>query len=98
MNRNKKNFKKGNRYNKFNFNQKNNKYPYFYKKNKKFLDRNNIYYILGEKKPSKPLMAEHLYRIKKKRTGIFFKKPSFKKISYPFHLNLKLIDEYLKKK
>ena len=29
---------------------------------------------------------------------MFFKKPSYKSILYPFHLNLKLINEYLKKK
>ena len=52
MDKNRKNFKKNNKYNKLNFIQKKNKYPYFYKKNKKFLDKNNIYYILGEKKPS----------------------------------------------
>ena len=98
MNKTIKNFKKNNKYKKLNFNRKNNKYPYFYKKNKKFLDKNNIYYLLGEKKPSKPLITEYLHRIKKKRTGIFFKKPSLKNILYPFHLNLKLINEYLKKK
>ena len=95
MNKNTKNFKK---YNKLNFNQKKKKYPYFYKKSKKFLHKNNIYYLLGEKKPSKPLITGYLHRIKKKRIGIFFKKPSFKNILYPFHLNLKLINEYLKKK
>ena len=29
---------------------------------------------------------------------MFFKKPTYKSILYPFHLNLKLINEYLKKK
>ena len=72
---------------------------YFKKKNKNyFYKKNNIYYILGEKKPLKPLITDYLQRNKKIKTGIFFKKPSFNKISYPFHLNLKLIQEYLKKK
>lgn len=64
---------------------------YYYKKK-------DIYYILGEKRPLKPLITEYLHRNKKIKTGIFLKKPSFKKILYPFHLNFKLINEYLKKK
>ena len=60
--------------------------------------KNNIYYILGEKRPKKPLITEYLHRNKKLKTGIFFKTPSSKKILYPFYLNLKLIKEYLKKK
>nr|YP_009420760.1 hypothetical protein [Phytophthora nicotianae]ASO76768.1 hypothetical protein [Phytophthora nicotianae] len=71
MQKNKKNFQKNNKFNKQQFNQKNNKYPYFYKK----FNRN-----------------------KKIKTGIFFKEPTFKTILYPFYLNLKLINEYLKKK
>nr|YP_009645898.1 hypothetical protein [Pseudoperonospora humuli]QBX98969.1 hypothetical protein [Pseudoperonospora humuli] len=72
------------------FKQKNNKY--FYKQ------KNNIYYILGEKKPEKPLTTSYLHRNKKLKIGIFLKTPSLKTILYPFHLNLKLINEYLKKK
>ena len=60
--------------------------------------KNNIYYLLGEKKPEKPLTTEYLHRNKKKKIGMVLKKPSFKKILYPFYLNLKLISEYLKKK
>lgn len=68
-----------------------NRFNYSYKKN-------NIYYILGEKRPKKPLITEYLHRNKKIKTGVFLKTPSFKKIFYPFHLNLKLINEYLTKK
>ena len=42
--------------------------------------------------------TNYLHRNKKLKEGIFLKKPSFKKIIYPFSLNLKLINEYLKKK
>nr|YP_010118090.1 ymf100 [Phytophthora palmivora]QPN54140.1 ymf100 [Phytophthora palmivora] len=93
MQKNKKNYQKNKKFNKQYFNRKNNKYPYFNKKNK-----NNIYYLLGEKKPSKPLTTAYLHRNKKIKTGIFFKKPTFKTILYPFYLNLKLVNEYLKKK
>nr|QTV76724.1 hypothetical protein [Phytophthora palmivora] len=93
MQKNKKNYQKNKKFNKQYFNRKNNKYPYFNKKNK-----NNIYYFLGEKKPSKPLTTAYLHRNKKIKTGIFFKKPTFKTILYPFYLNLKLVNEYLKKK
>ena len=74
------------------FYKKKNKNQFFYKK------KNNIYYILGEKKPEKPLTTAYLQRNKKKKIGMFFKEPSYKTILYPFHLNLKLINEYLKKK
>nr|YP_010394065.1 Ymf100 [Peronospora belbahrii]DAZ88073.1 TPA_asm: Ymf100 [Peronospora belbahrii] len=78
--------------------RKKDQFSRFYKY-KNYLDRkNNIYYILGEQKPSKPLTTAYLHRNKKKKIGIFFKKPSFRTILYPFHLNLKLINEYLKKK
>nr|YP_010394377.1 Ymf100 [Phytophthora kernoviae]UXG56230.1 hypothetical protein [Phytophthora kernoviae]DAZ88385.1 TPA_asm: Ymf100 [Phytophthora kernoviae]DAZ88818.1 TPA_asm: Ymf100 [Phytophthora kernoviae] len=63
-------------------------------KTKKF----NIYYYLGKKKPLKPLTTSYLQRNRKLKTGIFFKEPSFKNILYPFNLNLKLINEFLKKK
>ena len=89
MQKNKENFKKKKIYNKKKFKTKNKNYSY---------KKNNIYYILGEKKPKKPLTTAYLHRNKKIKTGIFFKKPSFKAILYPFYLNLKLINEYLKKK
>nr|YP_010394693.1 Ymf100 [Phytophthora quercina]DAZ89130.1 TPA_asm: Ymf100 [Phytophthora quercina] len=98
MQKKKKNYQKYNKYNKQHFNQKYNKYPYFYKRNNKYSYKNNIYYILGEKKPLKPLTTAYLHRNKKIKIGIFFKKPTFKTILYPFYLNLKLINEYLKKK
>ena len=89
MQKNKENFKKKKIYNKKKFKTKNKNYSY---------KKNNIYYILGEKKPKKPLTTAYLHRNKKIKTGIFFKKPSFKTILYPFYLNLKLINEYLNKK
>nr|YP_010507967.1 hypothetical protein OF270_mgp05 [Phytophthora humicola]UXG56307.1 hypothetical protein [Phytophthora humicola] len=100
MQKNKINFSKNKKFNKQYYKKKNHKYPYFYKKHNKFSykNKNNIYYLLGEKKPLKPLITAYLYRNKKIKTGIFFKKPTFKTILYPFHLNLKLINEYLKKK
>jgi hypothetical protein len=98
MQKNKVNFSKNKKFNKQYYKKKNHKYPYFYKKNNKFSYKNNIYYLLGEKKPLKPLITAYLHRNKKIKTGIFFKKPTFKTILYPFHLNLKLINEYLKKK
>lgn len=77
----------------------------FYKKNLQYRNKNhfyqqknNIYYILGEKKPSKPLTTAYLHRNKKLKIGMFFKKPTLQTSLYPFHLNLKLINEYLKKK
>ena len=83
---------------KYIYNKKYNK-NYFKKKNKNYsYKKNNIYYILGEKKPEKPLTTAYLHRNKKIKTGIFFKKPTFKTILYPFYLNLKLVNEYLKKK
>nr|YP_010394498.1 Ymf100 [Phytophthora pinifolia]DAZ88545.1 TPA_asm: Ymf100 [Phytophthora pinifolia] len=98
MQKNKINFPKNIKFKKQSSKKKNNKFSYFYKRNNKFSYKNNIYYLLGEKKPLKPLITAYLHRNKKKKTGIFFKEPTFKTILYPFHLNLKLIDEYLKKK
>ena len=46
---------------------------YFKQKNKNyFYKKNNIYYILGEKKPLKPLTTDYLHRNKKIKTGFFF--------------------------
>ena len=56
---------------------------YFKQKNKhSSYKKNNIYYILGEQKPKKPLITDYLHRNKKIKVGLFFKKPAFKKISY----------------
>lgn len=75
-----------------NFNQQfNNKY---YKK--KTYNNNNI--IQKKKQPEKPKITNYLYVHKKLKKGVFLKKPSFNDIIYPFSLNLKLINEYLKKK
>nr|YP_001165377.1 orf100 [Phytophthora ramorum]ABG54128.1 orf100 [Phytophthora ramorum]ACD46644.1 Ymf100 [Phytophthora ramorum] len=102
MQNHKKNFNKKKKFNKQHYNQKNNKYPSSYKNRNKYpssyKNKNSIYYILGEKKPLKPLTTTYLHRNKKIKTGIFFKEPTFKTILYPFYLNLNLVNEYLKKK
>lgn len=81
------------------------------KKNKKKINLhqqfNNKYYkkktynnniIQKKKQPEKPKITNYLYVHKKLKKGVFLKKPSFNDIIYPFSLNLKLINEYLKKK
>ena len=73
------------------FIQKNNKY---YKK--KTYNSNNV--IQKKKQPEKPKITNYLYVHKKLKKGVFLKKASFNDIIYPFSLNLKLINEYLKKK
>nr|YP_010394338.1 Ymf100 [Phytophthora fragariae]DAZ88346.1 TPA_asm: Ymf100 [Phytophthora fragariae] len=98
MQKNKINFQKNKKFNKQYFKKKKNKYSYAFKRNNKYSYKNNIYYFLGEKRPSKPLTTTYLHRNKKIKIGIFFKQPTFKSILYPFYLNLKLINEYLKKK
>lgn len=100
MKKNKTNYQKNKKFNKQHFNKRNNKYPYPIKRNNKYSykNKNNIYYLLGEKRPLKPLTTTYLHRNKKIKTGIFFKEPTFKSILYPFYLNMKLINEYLKKK
>ena len=45
-----------------------------------------------------PKNVNYLHFNKKLKQGIFLKKPSSKDIKYPFYLNLKLINEYIKKK
>jgi len=75
--------------------------------NQQFINKNNKYYkkknfnnniIQKKKKPEKPKITNYLYVHKKLKKGVFLKKPSFNDIIYPFSLNLKLINEYLKKK
>lgn len=78
--------KKNNNLNK----QFNNKYY------KKKTYNNNI--IQKKKKSEKPQITNYLYVHKKLKKGVFLKKPSFNDIIYPFSLNFKLINEYLKKK
>jgi hypothetical protein len=63
---------------------------------KKKTYNNNI--IQKKKQPEKPKITNYLYVHKKLKKGVFLKKPSFNDIIYPFYLNLKLINEYLKKK
>ncbi len=73
-------------------------------KNKKFIYRkNNSLYLknIAEKKEKKIKINNqnyYLYKNKKLKKGVFLKKPKFNEIMYPFFLNLKLINEYLKKK
>lgn len=75
--------------------------------NQQFIHKNNKYYkkktynnniIQKKKQPEKPKITNYLYVHKKLKKGVFLKKPSFNDIIYPFSLNLKLINEYLKKK
>ncbi len=73
-------------------------------KNKKFIYRkNNSLYLknIAEKKDKKIKINNqnyYLYKNKKLKKGVFLKKPKFNEIMYPFFLNLKLVNEYLKKK
>ncbi len=72
-------------------------------KNKKFIYRkNNSLYLknIAEKKEKKIKINNqnyYLYKNKKLKKGVFLKKPKFNEILYPFFLNMKLINEYLKK-
>ena len=75
--------------------------------NQQFIHKNKTYYkkniynnnfIQKKKQPKKPKITNYLYVHKKIKKGVFLKKPSFNDIIYPFSLNLKLINEYLKKK
>ena len=51
-----------------------------------------------KKQQEKPKITNYLHTHKKLKKGVFFKKPAFNDVVYPFFLNLKLINEYLKKK
>jgi hypothetical protein len=82
--------------------QKNNKNKFKknYQKNlnfkkSKFNAENNQIFLL---KKNTPKFTNYLHTNKKLKQGIFLKKPAFNDIIYPFFLNLKLINEYLKKK
>ena len=74
--------------------------------NQQSIHKSNKYYkkkpynnlIQKKKQPEKPKIKNYLYVHKKLKKGVFLKKPSFNDIIYPFSLNLKLINEYLKKK
>jgi hypothetical protein len=67
------------------------------KSNNKF-KKNNQNYFKKKQKPKFPKITNYLHTNKKLKQGILFKKPIFNDIIYPFSLNLKLINEYLKKK
>lgn len=72
-------------------------------KNRKFFYKNRNALLLKknlEKKEEQIKLnnqKRYLYQNKKLKKGIFLKKPRFKEILYPFFLNLKLVNEYLKK-
>lgn len=51
-----------------------------------------------EDKPKKINQNNYLYKNKQLKKGIFLKKPKLNEIFYPFFLNMKLINAYLKKK
>lgn len=78
-------------------NKKNNSDKHFTYNKKKYYYNKKLYNIRNKKK-EKPKITNYLHTRKKLKKGIFFKKPVFNDIIYPFFLNLKLIDEYLKKK
>ncbi len=73
-------------------------------KNKKFIYKKknslNLRNITEKKdnKTNKNSQNNYLYKNKKLKKGVFLKKPKFNEIMYPFFLNLKLVNEYLKKK
>lgn len=66
------------------------------KKNFKNKYKNQTLLINDKDKKIKKTIT-HFYRNKKLKKGIFLK-PIFKKVNYPFSLNFKLINEFLKKK
>ena len=82
--------------------QKNNKKKFKknYQKNfdlkKRKWSAEDIRIFLLKKNTSK--FANYLHTNRKLKQGIFLRKPTFNDILYPFSLNLKLINEYLKKK
>lgn len=73
-------------------------------KNKKFIyNKKNSLYLKNiekktEDKTKKINQNNYLYKNKQLKKGIFLKKPKFNEILYPFFLNMKLINAYLKKK
>ena len=67
-------------------------------KNKKYFNQVNKINRMALLKKNKPKITNYLHVNSTLKQGIFLKKPSFNEIIYPFSLNLKLINEYLKKK
>jgi hypothetical protein len=72
-------------------------------KNRKFIfkKRNSLHLKKNIEKKEQQIKINnqnrYLYKNKKLKKGIFLKKPKFNEILYPFFLNLKLVNEYLKK-
>lgn len=62
---------------------------------KKFIINQKFY---KKKIKKKKIITNYLYKNQNLKKGIFLKKPTLKEILYPFYLNLKLVNEYLKKK
>ena len=75
-----------------------------FKKNIKFIykNKNFLHFKKNIEKKEQQIKINnqnrYIYKNKKLKKGIFLKKPKFNEILYPFFLNLKLINEYLKKK
>lgn len=67
-------------------------------KHKKYFNQFNKVNRMALLKKKKPKITNYLHTNSTLKKGIFLKKPSFNEIVYPFSLNLKLINEYLKKK
>ncbi len=67
-------------------------------KNKKHFNQVNKINRMALLKKNKSKITNYLHVNSILKQGIFLKKPSFNEIIYPFSLNLKLINEYLKKK
>lgn len=68
--------------------------------NKKF--KNYKEYIkfkrLEARKEKTPKLTNYLHINKKSKQGVLLKIPCFNEIKYPFRINLKLINEFVKKK
>ena len=70
------------------------------KLNKKFKDYKEYlkFKRLEIRKEKTPKLVNYLHLNKKLKQGVFLKKPNFNEIKYPFFLNFKLINEFIKKK
>jgi hypothetical protein len=62
------------------------------------MKKNYKYNYKKEELKKKPQITNYLHRNKKLKKGIILKKFSFEEIVYPFSMNLKLVNEFLKKK
>jgi hypothetical protein len=62
--------------------------------NKKFYKQNNFKKI---NKKNEDKISNYLIINKKIRKGVFLKKPTYREVMYPVYLNLKLVNEFLKR-